>query len=107
MVIVPFMPTSGVRTELKGTAPGRENWTKNCVVLLPIKSWLYMVPLLVYVNVWGASSSFSIVIFVTTDMVTLIAVGENREFEASMETLATIGISYTGPALGARAVTFW
>src|SRR5437667_360499 len=107
MVMVPFMPTSAVRTELNGTIPGRENRTKNCVVLPPIKSWLYPVPLLVYVNVWGASSSFKIVIFVTTDAVTLITLGENREFEASMETLATIGISYTGPALGARAVTFW
>jgi hypothetical protein len=51
MVMVPFMPTSAARTELNGTIPGRENRTKNCVVLLAIKSWLYMVPLFVYVKV--------------------------------------------------------
>ena len=51
MVMVPFMPTSASRAELNGTIPGRENRTKNCVVLLPIKSWLYRVPLLVYVKV--------------------------------------------------------
>src|SRR2546430_11645971 len=107
MVMVPFMPASAARTELNGTIPGRENRTKNCVVLLPIKSWLYRVPLLVYVKVCGESSSFKIVIFVTTDAVTLIAVGENREFEASMETFTATGISYTGTTLGARAVTFW
>src|SRR5207249_3328471 len=53
MVMVPFMPTSAVRTELNGTIPGRENRTKNCVVLPPIKSWLYPVPLVAYVNVRG------------------------------------------------------
>ena len=105
--MVPFIPTSGVRTELNGTVPGWENRTKNWVVLLPVKSWLYRVPLLVYVKVWGVSSSFNIVIFVTTDAVRLNAFGENREFDASMETFATAGISYTGPTLGARAFTFW
>ena len=50
-VMVPFMPASAARTELNGTIPGQENRTKNCVVLLPIKSWLYRVPLLVYVKV--------------------------------------------------------
>src|SRR5438046_9030608 len=107
MVMVPFMPTSAVRTELNGTIPGRENRTKNCVVLPPIKSWLYPVPLLVYVNVWGASSSFTIVIFVTTDAVTLITLGENRGFEATIETQATLGISYRAPARGPRAGTIW
>ena len=106
-VIVPFMPESPGATDRKSTVPGPTKSAKNRVVLPAGKSWLYVVWLFVYVNVCGMSSSFKMVMRVTTHDVMLIAFGENLEFEAAIETLTKLVMSYDGPAGPGGAFRFW
>src|SRR2546426_7498673 len=97
------MPPIRSGMDQNGTVPGARKSTKNRVVLPPGRSWLYVVPLLAYVKVCGASSSLSTVILVVVNAVTLNALGVNREFSVNMETFAEAGMSQNGPVIGTGA----